>query len=181
MEQFSQSVRKRWVGVVLAVSAVIAFALGVAGADDAERSMVEQFGEYGWLRCEVKRVRPPNDQSLIVQGEIVNPYDEPVDGIDLVVRLLARGGEERELDRQVIHLDTSIASRGHDDFRREVTTGYSKKAGNIVVVAFARQRAGKDMPPAPDEVVRNAGSAAAVNFALDVPYPSAPVSIDRAF
>lgn len=143
--------------------------------------MIARFGDAGWLRVHVKHVRPPNDQTLVIRADVTNPYEEETEGIRMVVRILARGEERRELDRRIVEFGMRLDPGQKKSFTKEIPTGYAKKLGNLQVVGFAMTRAGKEIPEPSDEIIVTAADETEVNFATEIPYPSSPVSVDSAY
>jgi hypothetical protein len=77
----------------------------------------QELGDYGWLGTEVRQVRRPNCWTLVLRGRFHNPYDEPVHGVSLIVRLRGAGESPRELERLQSDLRLEIDPRQIRDLR----------------------------------------------------------------
>ncbi len=144
-----------------------------APPDDAaarERLLV-----HGFVGTEVQQVRAPNDHLLVVRGILFNPYETKVDGVRLHVAFFTAGDNPRELDRLVVDIDLEVAAKSQQPFNREITTNYSRLLTRLDVVAFAKTRDGKELPPASPELIAEASTKANIILAnVFVPVFQAP-------
>jgi hypothetical protein len=113
----------------------------VSAADSRAR-----FAEFGVLETKIRQVRRPSCWNLVLRGRLINPYDEPVDGMRMIVRLRTGGEEPRELERIVTDIFRPIAPGESIDFNRELTTACTSVFHDISVVTFARQLGAKQLP-----------------------------------
>jgi hypothetical protein len=108
----------------------------------AESPLQKPFSEFGRLETQVRQVRRTNCWTLVVHGRVHNPYDEPVVGVRLIVRLRTAGDKPRELERIETQLETAIEAGQSVPFDRELPTACTNNIFNdIAVVAFAQRRA----------------------------------------
>jgi len=85
-------------------------------------------------------------RNLKIRGRIRNPYDQPVDGVRLVLRILSMPGPQgRELDRFQRVLDERFEGGGQTPLRLDVQTMYGS-FGGFVLQAFAIRRGGQTLP-----------------------------------
>lgn len=132
-----------------AVAGTIAAILCVATAGRAEAPPAPRtLRQFGQLETELRHVRRPTCWNLVLRGRLSNPYDEPVDGIRLIVRLLSGGDEPREFERIVTDLRRKIPAQGSVPFNRELTTACTSVFSTMSVVAFA-DHLGDERLPAP--------------------------------
>lgn len=163
--------------LLLGILAVNAPAQEPPSEPTAKPSLAPQLAAHGVLEWRIRQIRPSNDHALVVRGELVNPYDEPVADIEVFVRLLTASQPPRELEQLNVRPDGEIPPRGRVVFDRELTTGYAKKASAIEVVAFAHRRGDHELPQPGPELVHEAAGDRALFYAGDIPYPNCPVGI----
>ena len=85
-------------------------------------------------------------RNLKIRGRIRNPYDQPVDGVRLVLRILSMPGPQgHELDRFQQVLDERFEGGAQIPLRLDVQTMYGS-FGGFVLQAFAIRRGGQSLP-----------------------------------
>lgn len=104
------------------------------------------FAEFGVLETEIRQVRRPSCWNLVLRGRLINPYDEPVDGMRMIVRLRTGGEEPRDVERIVTDISRPIAPGESIVFNRELTTACTSVFHDISVVTFARELGAKQLP-----------------------------------
>ena len=124
----------------------------------------QSLGEFGWLEVQPRQVRAPDDQTLVVRGKIRNPYDQPIDGVRLIVRLSTAGHEPRELVILEREIDVQIEAGEEAAFNRELATSYSKVFAKISIAAFAVRRGTQTLSVPPPAVVADASKAKLVAY-----------------
>ena len=117
-----------------------------AQAQPTPAATPQPYAEFGRIETELHQVREPNCGTLIVRGRFRNPYNEPVDGIRFIVRLLSAGEKPREFDRMEADVPITIAPRGSAPFNRELSTSCSAMFSSLTFVAFAEHRGAADLP-----------------------------------
>jgi hypothetical protein len=89
-------------------------------------------------------------RNLKIRGRIRNPYDQPVDGVRLVLRILSMPGPQgRELDRFQQVLDERVGGGEQIPLRFDVQTMYGS-FGGFVLQAFAIRRGSEALPLPPE-------------------------------
>lgn len=123
----------------------------------------ESFAEYGQLEVQIRQVRRPTCWTLILRGNIANPYDEPIEGVRLIVRLRGDGEQPREMERLEAEMHTTIKAKAAARFDRTLTTGCTSNFSDISIVAFAEKRNGEEIakPSAEVEIAASKASEAA--------------------
>jgi hypothetical protein len=140
-------------------------ALSVAPAVRAQPTPPEtlprtSFGEFGRLDARIRQVRRPNCWTVVVHGRIQNPYDEPVVGVRLVVRLRTAGNPPRELERIETEVSEAIGPGESLPFDRELSTACTNSTFNdVALVAFAKHRGTVELPTPTREVEVQASQA----------------------
>ena len=141
-----------------------------------------RYESFGWIDTEVRQIRPPDDQTLVVRGNLRNPYDQPIHGVRLIVRLLTAGDKPRELVRMQHELDIDIEPGRARPFDREFATSYAKVFRNASVTAFAMQRGTQELAAPPADVVTEAGNTKEVFYhSGDVPIVNLPAGVTPLF
>ena len=85
-------------------------------------------------------------RNLKIRGRIRNPYDQPVDGVRLVLRILSMPGPQgHELDRFQQVLEERFGGGEQIPLRLDVKTMYGS-FGGFVLQAFAIRRGGQTLP-----------------------------------
>jgi len=160
----------------LCVVAALVLSADTIRAEAPPPATPNHFGEFGWIATDLRQVRAPNGQMLIVRGTLHNPYDEPVEGVRLVLRLLTAGEAPRELDRIERDLDVSIPPGGKVALNREVMSGYAYVFNSIAVAAFAKRRGAVDLPPPSRDIEKLASESREVLlFNATVPIINCPI------
>ncbi len=148
---------RRWLRVIIGLGAAIAVLGGEtaglrADAPTPVATARESYAEFGVLETQVRQLRRPSCWTLLVRGVIVNPYDKPVQGARLIVRLRTTGEETREVDRLETEVRRDIGPRAEAPFSRELTTSCTSVFTSLSVVAFAIERGGVELPVPSSEV-----------------------------
>lgn len=134
--------------------------------------------EYGRIDTNVRQIRRPNCWTLVVRGQLRNPYDEPVDGLHLIVRLRTAGDKPRELERIDTELAMTIEPGQSVPFSRELTTSCTSTFNDVSMVAFARRRGAAELPtPAPEVEVEASRAEQSAAGPGAVPIVSSPVAL----
>ena len=101
----------------------------------------DQFTPYGLFETQVRQFRRPNEGTLLVRGDIHNPYNEAVEGVRLVIRFRVSGKDgPRENERTETDLNITIPAGASAPFSREVSFGATDLFNDLLVVAFAKRR-----------------------------------------
>jgi hypothetical protein len=89
-------------------------------------------------------------RNLKIRGRIRNPYDQRVDGVRLVLRILSMPGSQgHELDRFQQVVDEPVAAGEQIPLRLDVQTMYGS-FGGLTLQAFAIRRGGQTLPLPPE-------------------------------
>jgi hypothetical protein len=89
-------------------------------------------------------------RNLKIRGRIRNPYDQPVDGVRLVLRILSMPGPQgHELDRFQQVLEERVEGGAQIPLRLDVQTMYGT-FGGLTLQAFAIRRGGQTLPLPPE-------------------------------
>lgn len=146
------------------ITLVFTFALGAAAcgppqprpldsAPPASASAVVDpaLAEYGVLQVFVTD-QLTDGRNIKIRGLIRNPYDEAVEGVRLVLRILTIPGPEgRELDRFQRVLDTRIGPGEQTALRFDAQTMYAGQGGftGFTLLAFGIRRGAHELPMPP--------------------------------
>ena len=106
--------------------------------------------EYGVLQVFVTD-QLTDGRNIKIRGLIRNPYNETVEGVRLVLRILTIPGPEgRELDRFQRVLDTRIGPDEQTALRVDAQTMYAGQSGfGFTLLAFGIRRGGHELPMPP--------------------------------
>lgn len=117
-----------------------------------EPAPTPSLAEFGRIDASVRQVRRPNCWKLALRGDLTNPYDVPVEGVRIILRLRGEGEHPREMERLEAKFAMGIPPGKSVRFDREFTTPCTSGFYDITIIAFALRRGGAELPLPEQEV-----------------------------